>query len=117
MTPRATTTAPWSPIIVAALCLLGTGCYRWTDKQGTCHTLLIGVGVVSVNNTRPEVATVTRTRSLGVTVDSGGLTAGYSARFMTGAMPGTNDVLIEALEEPFNTIKIEIQSVPKTSPK
>lgn len=95
-------------LCLVALCA-GTGCCHWTDKSGTRHTLIIGVGVVSVNESKPEAACVTRANVLGISADAGGLTAGLSSRFSTSVPDGAEDVRIEASQKPFAPLKIEVQ--------
>jgi hypothetical protein len=94
------------------LCLVilgSTGCVSWKDHSGTRHTLVIGIGVVSVNDSKPTAATVTRAHTMGIAVDANGLTAGYSARFTTAVPDNAEDVRIEASERPFQPITIEVQ--------
>lgn len=98
--------------IVFLMCLAitsGTGC-SWTDKSGTHHLLVIGLGVVSVNQTNPTAATVMSTHALGVTASSDGFIAGYSSIFITSVPVGADDVRIEASQRPFAPIKIEVPS-------
>lgn len=86
----------------------GPGC-SWTDRSGTRHVLIVGVGVVSVNNSKPSAATVTRANALGIAADQGGVAAGYSSRFTTSVPEGAEDVRIEASQRPFAPIHIEVQ--------
>ncbi len=97
-------------ISVALLLLLGlTGCCHWTDQSGTSHVLIIGIGMVSVNDSKPAAATVTRIRALGVTAAHGGVTAGYSSQFVTAIPAGAEDVRIEASQRPYSPIRVEVQ--------
>lgn len=107
--PKAQRGRPGQLFLCLALLLGLTGCCRWTDKSGTRHTLIIGVGVVSVNESKPEAAQVIRANALGITADAGGVTAGLSSRFTTAVPSGAEDVRIEASQKPFAPIKIEIQ--------
>jgi hypothetical protein len=91
------------------LCLGLSGCCKWTDKSGTRHTLIIGIGVVSVNESKPEAAQVVRASALGISAGTGGFTAGYSSRFSTSVPAGAEDVRIEASQHPFAPVKIEVQ--------
>jgi hypothetical protein len=94
------------------LCLIiagGTGCCSWTDKSGTRHVLIVGVGIVSVNDSTPTAATVTRAHALGLTADQGGIAAGYSSSFTTAVPAGVEDVRIEASQHPFASINIVVQ--------
>lgn len=85
------------------------GCCHWTDKSGTRHTLIIGVGVVSVNESKPEAAQVTRANALGIIADAGGVTVGAASHFTTAVPDGAEDVRIEASQKLFGPVKIEVQ--------
>ena len=94
------------------LCLAmagGAGCCSWTDKSGTHHLIVVGIGIVSVNNSKPAAATVTRANVLGLAADQGEVTAGYSSRFSTAVPDGAEDVRIEASQRPFAGINVEVQ--------
>lgn len=95
-----------------ALMFCSAGC--WTDQSGTHHTLIIGLGVVSVNQTNPAAATVTSMHTLGMVANQNGLTAGYSANFITSVPDGAEDVRIEASQHLFAPIKIEVQKTQLT---
>ncbi|GAB6142150.1 hypothetical protein JCM14076_28790 [Methylosoma difficile] len=88
--------------------LIVAGC-SWTDNSGTYHQLIIGLGIVSVNQANPTAATVTSTKSLGLSADKNGLVAGYLSSFITSVPSNAEDVRIEASQKPFAPIKIEIQ--------
>lgn len=92
----------------------GAGCCSWSDKSGTRHVLIVGIGVVSINDSKPAAATVTRAHALGVTADQGGVGAGYSSRFTTSVPAGAEDVRIEASQRPFAPIKVEVQKAQLT---
>jgi hypothetical protein len=95
------------------LSMLGnTGCCSWTDKSGTRHVLIVGIGIVSVNKSKPAAATVSQTHALGITIsDQTGVDfgIGYSSAFVTAVPKGAEDVRIEASQHPFASIKIEAQ--------
>ncbi len=90
-----------------AMILSVTGC--WTDKSGTHHMLVIGLGLVSVNQTNPAAATVTSMHTLGLIANQSGIVAGYSSSFITAVPDGAEDVRIEASQHPFAPIKIVVQ--------
>jgi hypothetical protein len=96
-------------ILLFPFCLGLPGCCCWTDNSGTRHTLIIGLGVVSVNESKSEAAQVVRANALGVIADAGGFTAGFSSRFTTSVPAGAEDVRIEASQQPFAPLKIEVQ--------
>lgn len=85
------------------------GCCHWTDSAGTRHNLVLGFGVISVNESKPTAVKVTRATIVGLGTDDRGATVGYSSRFSTEVMAGAEDVRIEASQRPFAPIKIEIQ--------
>lgn len=96
----------WFLVCLAAAA--GAGC-SWTDQSGTRHVVIVGLGVVSVNDAKPSAATVTRTQALGVAADQGGIMAGYSSRFATTVPDSAEDVRIEASQRPFAPIYVEVQ--------
>lgn len=92
----------WGCVMMAGV----AGC--WTDKSGTHHMVILGVGVVSMNDSN-AAATVTSTRALGVVAGPGGVTAGYATSFITAVPAGAEDVRIEASQRPLAPIRIEVQ--------
>ena len=72
---------------------------------GTTHYLVIGIGVVSVNNTNQAVAQVTKETILGGYVTDSGVGIGYKSS--NRIMVNTNsDIDVEASSVPFNPLKV-----------
>lgn len=66
-------------------------------KDGTAHYLILGVGVVSVNE-RDDAILITDSTALGISIsDRPGLkfAAGYSSSFSTSVPDGAKDVSVE----------------------
>ena len=96
-------------LVLLCLISIGTGCIPWSDKNGTRHMVVIGLGFVSIHDSNPTAATVVRAQTMGVTADAQGVVAGYSSRFVTAIPNYAEDVRIEASKYPFTPIKIEVQ--------
>lgn len=95
--------------------LLGSGCVP-IRKNGTTHYLVVGVGVVSVNNTNRDLAQVVRANALGVLVSNRGMTAGYSAE--TSVSVRTNDnIAVEVSQSPFKSLNVCVPSSSPSSPQ
>ena len=92
-----------------ALILLSGGCCRWTDKEGTHHVLIIGAGLVSINNSNPSAATITSKRIVGLAADGNSIAAGYSSSLTTAIPSGAEDVRIEVSKHRFAPLTIEVQ--------
>jgi hypothetical protein len=90
------------PLLLFALL---TGCAA-TGKDGTKHYLVLGLGVVSVNNTNPVGATVCKMQVLGIGVsDMPGVRFGVGyANSVVVAVPPTNHVLLEVSDGPFKPL-------------
>jgi hypothetical protein len=85
-TPRA------APILLALLILVvGPGCLSWTTADGTLHTVIIGIGLVSQKEAPDHAATALRCQTLGLAVragpPSGGLVLGYQSLQQTAIAP------------------------------
>ena len=78
--------------------------------NGTTHYLVIGVGVVSVNNTNQSYATVTKTTVIGGYVSENGGGIGYSSvnKIMVNANTNT-DIDIEVSNVPFKSMKVNVK--------
>lgn len=83
---------------------LSTGCIPIRSK-GTTHYLVIGLGVVSVNNTNKEVAHITRANALGVFVSKERFSAGYAAETMVSVKTNEN-IALEIKQAPFRSLSI-----------
>ena len=98
----------WCRAIFAALGLiLMVGCIP-IRTNGTTHYLVIGIGVVSVNNTNQSSATVTKTTVLGGYASENGGGIGYSSQ--NRIMVNTNaNMDIEVLSVPFKSMKVNVK--------
>lgn len=75
---------------------------------GTTHYLVVGLGVVSVNNTNQSAAQVTKTTVLGGYASENGGGIGYSSH--NRIMVNTNaDMDIEVMSMPFKSIKVNVK--------
>lgn len=63
-------------ILLTSLALGSSGCISWNTADGTRHTLVLGVGLVSSKNLPDQSATAFRSTTLGLAVQTGGAPAG-----------------------------------------
>jgi len=98
----------WCQAIFAAFGLiLMSGCIP-LRTHGTTHYLVIGLGVVSVNNTNQSSAIVTKTTVLGGYASESGGGIGYSSQ--NRIMVNTNaDIDIEVKSVPFKSMKVNVK--------
>jgi hypothetical protein len=98
----------WVKMISAVLGLiLMVGCIP-IHRGGTTHYLVIGIGVVSVNNTNQSSAIITKTTVLGGYASESGGGVGYSSQ--NRIMVNTNaDMDIEVMSVPFKSMKVNIK--------
>lgn len=76
--------------------------------NGTTHYLVLGVGVVSVNNTNQYAASVTKANVLGGYVSDHGGGVGYSSE--QRIMVNTNvNMDIEVSKVPFKPMKVNVK--------
>ena len=94
-------------MFVAAGLILMVGCIP-IRTNGTTHYLVIGVGIVSVNNTNQYSAAITKTTVLGGYASENGGGIGYSSR--NQIMVRTNaDMDIEVMSVPFKSMKVNVK--------
>lgn len=94
-------------IFAAAMLILMSGCIP-IRTNGTTHYLVLGVGVVSVNNTNQYAASVTKANVLGGYVSNHGGGIGYSSE--QRIMVSTNaDIDIEVSKVPFKPLKVNVK--------
>jgi hypothetical protein len=94
-------------IFVAFGLILMSGCIP-IRTNGTTHYLVIGLGVVSVNNTNQSSAIVTKTTVLGGYASESGGGIGYSSQ--NRIMVNTNaDMDIEVRSVPFKSMKVNVK--------
>ncbi len=87
--------------------ILACGC-SFTDKHGTRHTVIIGFGVVSVNQTNPVAATVTKINGIGLSTSSApGMKLGLGYFNSVTVEVNTNNLLIEVSDAPGQPLKVQ----------
>ena len=92
---------------VAAAMIFICGCVPIRTK-GTTHYLVVGLGVVSVNNTNQYAASVTKANVLGGYVSDHGGGVGYSSE--QRIMISTNvNMDIEVSKVPFKPMKVNVK--------
>ena len=98
----------WILAISAALGMLFmVGCIPFRTN-GTTHYLVLGIGVVSVNNTNQNAASVTKANVLGGYVSEHGGGIGYSSE--QRIMVSTNvNMDIEVSKVPFKPMKVNVK--------
>ena len=94
-------------IFAAAALILMVGCIP-IRTNGTTHYLVLGIGVVSVNNTNQYAASVTKANVLGGYVSEHGGGIGYSSeqRIMVSTNAGMD---IEVSKVPFKPLKVNVK--------
>lgn len=103
-------------IIAVLLC----GCVARLDSGDThkARYLIIGLGMVWVNDSVPEAATVSGVKSLGITVsDRPGLklAVGYTDSYAVTVPDGKADVMVEFSQKADGEAKVEV--IHATAPK
>ena len=98
----------WILAISAAIGMLFmVGCIP-IRTNGSTHYLVVGLGVVSVNNTNQYAASVTKANILGGYVSDHGSGIGYSSE--QRIMISTNaDMDIEVSKVPFKPLKVNVK--------
>ncbi|MBI5394110.1 MAG: hypothetical protein HZA91_02310 [Verrucomicrobia bacterium] len=89
------------------------------DKQGTTHHVIVGFGVVRVNESNPGAAVVTSTDALGIAVtDQPGLKVGlgYSSSTVVAVPDGATNVLIETSKQPCGPLRVSVPAAPVSEP-
>ena len=94
------------------LCLIAitvAGC-SYNDGHGTRHTLILGFGIVSVNSTNKNLATVTKITGIGLNANTaparGGV--GYFNSTLVEVKADT-DMIIEVDDKPGSPIFVDIR--------
>lgn len=96
-----------SLILVVFIALFMCGCVP-IRTNGTTHYLMLGIGVVSVNNTNQYAASVTKANVLGGYVSEHGGGIGYSSE--QRIMVSTNvNMDIEVSKVPFKPMKVNVK--------
>lgn len=78
-------------ILMTSLALVSSGCVSWNAADGTRHTLVLGVGLVSSKSLPDQSAAAFRCTTLGLAVQGGGppggLVLGYQSLQQTQIAP------------------------------
>ena len=89
---------------------MGSGCVSWTAADGTRHTLILGLGLVSTKEAPDRSATAMRCQTLGLAVRTGaphgGLVLGYQSLHQTQISPEWQGV-IEVNAAPGQPLTVE----------
>jgi hypothetical protein len=78
------------------------------QTNGTTHYLIVGIGVISVNNTNHQAATVTKSTVIGGYVSEHGSGVGYSSQNLI-MVNTNNNIDIEVNSAPFKPIKVNVK--------
>jgi hypothetical protein len=101
-------------VLLWILTISQTGCSGIPvhSRDGTTHHLIIGIGVVSVNNSKPSAAVVTASKAVGVAMSDApvfNLGIGYSSNLTTAIPDDAEDVRVEASRLPFGPVIVDVQ--------
>jgi hypothetical protein len=96
----------WASVLVVGMIFM-SGCIP-IHTNGSTHYLVIGLGVVSVNNTNQAIAQITKSTILGGYVSEHGGGIGYNS--LNQIMVNTNsDMDIEISRVPFKSLKVDVK--------
>jgi hypothetical protein len=97
------------------LLFLNVGCsgipFRGSD--GTTHYFILGFGVVSVNNSKPDAAVITDVNAVGIAASDGPglrLSVGACSCTMIAVPQDAKDVRVELKKRPGEIFLVEIQA-------
>ena len=86
------------------------GCVSWPSSDGTRHTLVLGLGLVSTKASPDNTATAMRCQTIGLAVQTGpphgGLVVGYQNLQQTDIAPQWQGV-IQVSDTPGQPLKVE----------
>ncbi len=103
-------TAGCNRVLVLALSIVASACLAIPGGGGTTHIVVLGFGVVSVNDRSRNGVIATDTQALGVCVtDRPGLKlgVGYSSSVVVSVPDGAQDVRVEASRRPGGPLLVE----------
>jgi len=103
-------------LVVAFLTLFSAlpGCISIPGKNGTAHYLIVGFGIVSVNESLAQAVIATDSHVLGISIsDQPGLklAVGYSASTVISIADGADDVRVEVSKFPGGPLNVDVPSV------
>jgi len=97
----------------SALSLSLSGCaFETKGSDGSRHYLIIGAGLVSVNDQKSNAAVAVRTHSLGIALsDIPGMhmVAGYGSSKYVSVNDGSKDLIIEVADRPRGDMTVNVQ--------
>jgi hypothetical protein len=100
--------------LLAILAIVLSGCVvSVPGKEGSSHHVIIGFGVVSVNEAPEKAIIATDTHALGLSLtDRPGLKfgIGYSSSTVVTVAPHAKDVRVEVSKKPWGPLVIDTQS-------
>lgn len=103
-----------SKYLLALPCLVFSGCaLPIVEKEGTTHHLIVGLGIVSVNDSVPTSAVVTRSKALGLNITNQPklkFAAGYSSDNIVTVAEDADNLMIDIAPEPTGNILIKIDT-------
>lgn len=101
--------------LVLALALYGCACpIPIGNKNGTSHHMILGLGIVSVNDNNSEATVVTRSNAIGVALSNRpGLkfSVGYSSNKVLTISEKVDNVTIEVDHSPSGDITVDLKSM------
>jgi hypothetical protein len=98
-------------VFVLTFCTVLTGCVAIPGKNGTTHHLIIGIGLVSVNDSCAQAVVATDAHALGISISNQpGLkfAAGYSSNTVVSVAEGADDVRVEISKLPGRPLMIDV---------
>jgi hypothetical protein len=99
-------------ILLVLFAIILSGCICIPGKGGTRHYVIVGFGIVSVNESEDAI-TATQTQALGVSIsDRPGLKLGigYASSTVVTVAPGAEDVRVEISKRPGAPLIVDTQS-------
>jgi hypothetical protein len=87
------------------------GCVSIPGKNGTRHHLIIGVGIVSVNESPAQAVVATDSHALGISIsEQAGLkfALGYSSSTVVSVADGADDVRVEVSKVPGGPLIVDV---------
>ena len=89
------------------------------SESGTKHFLVVGVGVVSVNDSEEGVVAF-RQNNLGLSLSDHGagqkLGLGYSSGKVVAVSPKSKNVLVTVEDRPLGDLSVEVETINPTNP-
>jgi hypothetical protein len=100
-------------LLLFSLLIFFSGCISIPGKNGTKHYLIVGLGIVSVNDSQIPAVIATDAHTLGISIsDQPGLklAVGYSSSTVVSIPDEADDVRVEVSKIPGSPIVIDVPS-------